>query len=289
MGGQPGAANPIGSSPVGIDSTIAQYAVSVVGPPNDQLQQGDTVIYRINVDNRGDTPLSNVKVFATFAPEFRFEAASYQEEQYKFTRPTGAPNSLEWTFPTIGAKSSLKEPIQVQVTCVRTTQANSKAFVRVRVNDAKTATAGEASATIVNTRAAPQSSLSKTSLQLTRADAQPSVQVGRALDYAVVLSNEGSESDRNVRLSIQVSPELQFRQEDIRASSQLKPSIRNENQSQFIDFEIPELRTRETISIFLRATAIKPNQGATVGASFRSDAQPQGVAAQPNTVQIYQQ
>jgi uncharacterized repeat protein (TIGR01451 family) len=198
------------------------------------LRVGDSADFTVVITNTGDVPAQQVRATVTFEQGLKAAKASQGVQ-------TTADGGLVWTIDTLAPRA--QQTWNIQCTCVAAAQ---RACGRVALNDQTGLNLGEeACLQIVPTQVAPGGT---SDLRLQVTGRNNPVKVGSEASYSIVVTNAGTNSQRQVTLSVTVPDNMTF----VTAQGPANSSPNGQN----VRFEpILEMRPGETITFDLRLRA----------------------------------
>ncbi len=243
--------------------TVAeQPALKVdITTPQKFVRVGDTVDFTIVVTNTGDVPAQQVQATVTFEQALKAAKASQGVQ-------TTVDGGLVWTVDSLAPRA--QQTWSVQCTCVAPAQ---RACGKVTLSDQTGLNFGEeACLQIVPAQAAPGG---PADLKIQVTGRSNPIKVGSEASYSIVVTNAGTNSQRQVRLSVTVPEGMMF----VTAQGPANSNVSGQN----VHFEpILEMRPGESITFDLRLRAMRQGT-AQVGAEVTSSTTTQPLTGSTTT------
>ena len=184
--------------------TVTLYADADV---NGVASPGDTLLYRIEVVNRGNTPATSVNVNDTIPAGTSVEAGTVQASQGTVTSESPVQANLgeiaAGETETVTFRVVIASPLpRSQSSISNQASVTSAELPAVLTDDPSTTTVGDPTVTPVAT--APVLSATKTAVLHTDADGDHQPSPGDVLEYRVTIANTGNTSAADVRFVDQI-------------------------------------------------------------------------------------
>ena len=218
--------------------TVAeQPALKVdITTPQKFARVGESVDFTIVVTNTGDVPAQQVRATVTFEPALKAAKASQGVQ-------TTTDGGLVWTVENLASRA--QQTWNVQCTCAAPAQ---RACGKVTLSDQTGLNFGEETCLqIVPVQAAPGG---PADLKLQITGRNNPIKVGSEASYSIVVTNAGTNSQRQVKLTVTVPEGMTF----VTAQGPANSTV----SGQKVGFEpILEMRPGETITFDLRLRAVR--------------------------------
>jgi len=272
-----GAAGQTGTVPPGGVGIGPAFKVALRGPGR-EMELGQDAKFVVELVNTGDAVLPEVNVAVKFDPELRLLQSTFTEPQYGFKQDVNN-NVLTYTFKNIGPRQSLPQALEIVVKASKLTAPGKQACAFASATSGNVPLADQACVMITPPRAAAPTAGSKTELTITRNSPQQ-VRVGTEHSLAVLVVNNGSAPDRDIRLAISLPEQVSVNQNDVQTILAFKLDGKT-----LVFDPIPELAPRETRTVTIKFKTEQAGNGQFQARAITTE-QPAGVTAQ-EALQIY--